>query len=613
VLTRRGRAGLHVLAGALALLVVWLTGVGAPGHDDGDEAWLSLRGADALAAAPCPSPASVELTAAAPDRLEAARRGRFHVFGPEPATLIPPIDWTQDPLASRRYRQNLHKLRFLEPLLASWRDSGSRDDLALALAVGLDWVRAHPDPDRAQPPEAWSDKVTGDRVPYLAYLARAAACEGIAERAEMRRLLGAMELHGGVLANRRRYVPDNHGLFVDLGLTRLVSFLPFLGRADDWAALARDRFVRTLRARLSEGVWLEHSSAYQLLAIRAVERMNEALGGDEELSGLLTEMRAAAGWMVRPDGELAQLGDSHLEPVPEWAAAEAADQSGLRAFLGAGFAFVRAPATEDTQGYLAITDGFHNLTHKHADELSFELVEGPVPIVTDTGLYDKDPGPVHDFAVSNRAHSTLIADGVDWPITDPGAAYGSGLVAAGEDAGWFAIEGRNRLLERQGIRHRRLFLYRPGEGLVICDLVEASATHSYTRYLHLARGVDVGRAGADGSVAFRASGVEGAIVPGPAPSPTTLTRARGEASPIQGYTAPGFRNARPRWSLGFTNQAARATFATTIRLGNTPFEATGASVAGADWTVELIGADGTPRTVAITRSGPELAIEESGD
>ena len=611
MLTRRGRAGLHVLAGIVAFLLVWLTGIGAPGRDGGDDAWLSLRGADALAAAPCPSPASLELTAPAPDRLEAARRGRFRVFGPEPATLVPPIDWTQDPLASRRYRQNLHKLRFLEPLLASWRDSGNRDDLALALAIGVDWVRANPDPDGAQPPEAWSDKVTGDRVPYLSYLARAAACEEITTRVEMRRLLRALELHGAVLADRRRYVPDNHGLFVDLGLTRLVSFLPFLGRADEWAALARDRFIRTLRGRLSEGVWLEHSSAYQLLAIRAVERMDAALGGDdEELSGLLAEMRAAAAWMVRPDGELAQLGDSHLEPVPEWAAAAAADQSGLRAFLGAGFAFVRAPSADGSHGYLAVTDGFHNLTHKHADELSFELVEGGTPIVTDTGLYDKDPGPVHDFAVSNRAHSTLVADGADWPIADPGAAYGSGLVAAGEGEGWFAIEGHNRLLERQGIRHRRLFLYRPGEGLVICDRVEASAPHGYTRYLHLARDVDLGRKGADGSVAFSASGTNGAIVPGPAPSATTFTRARGEANPIQGYTAPGFRNARPRWSLAFTNQAARATFAATIRLGDTPFEATGASVAGDDWTVELTDADGQERTLVVTRDGSALAVTE---
>lgn len=609
VLTARGRAAVHALVGAAALAAVWGFGIGESGEPD--DAWRDMRGAAALAAAPCPGPETLELSPPPPEKLAAARRGRFRVFGPEPVRLVPPIDWTEDPLASRRYRQNLHKLRFMEPLLASWRDGGSTEDLERALAIGEDWVRANRDPDRSQPIEAWSDKVSGDRVPYLAYLLRAAACEDLLSAAQRRRMLRGMALHGEVLADRERYVPDNHGLFVDLGLTRLVSALPFLRPGDRWSALARSRFIRTLRGRLSEGVWLEHSPAYQLLAIRAVERMNVALGGDEELEGLLGEMRDAAGWMVRPDGEIAQFGDSHLEPVPDWTSAEAAEQGGMRAFLGAGFAFVRAAGPDGRIGYLAVTDGFHNTTHKHADELSFELVEGSTPLVTDTGLYDKDPGPLHDFAVSNRAHSTLVADGTDWPITEPGAAYGSGLLAAGEGGGWFAIEGQNELLKRQGVRHRRLFLYRPGEGLILCDDVTSAAPHQYTRYLQLGRDVAIPEGTRAGEpIPYEAAEVPGAIVPAPSPAPTAVTQARGEADPVQGYTAPGFRNLRPRWTLAFADTAASETFATTIRIGGTPFAASGCASSGSagGWEVEVVGADGEPATLTVTRDGGTLTL-----
>ena len=614
VLTARGRAAVHALAGALAFALVWALGIGES-RDARDEAWKDLRGAAALAAAPCPEPESLELDRPSAEKLAAARAGRFHVFGPEPVRLVPPIDWTKDPLASRRYRQNLHKLRFLEPLLASWRDTGNRDDLARALAIAADWVRANPDPARSRPVEAWSDKVTGDRVPYLTYTLRAASCEGLASASQERRLLQGMALHGQVLADPRRYVPDNHGLFVDLGLTRLVAELPFLAGAERWGGLARDRFVRTLRGRLSEGVWLEHSPAYQLLAIRAVERMHGELGGDAELGDLLAEMREAAGWMVRSDGQIAQFGDSHQEPVPDWAVAEAADQRGMRVFLGGGFAFVRAAGPAGQTSYLAVTDGFHNTTHKHADELSFELVEGSTPLVTDTGLYDKDPGPLHDYAVSNRAHSTLVADGADWPITDPGGAYGSGLVAAGEGEGWYAIEGRGRMLEAQGVRHRRLFLFRPGEGLVIADAVESDSAHEYTRYLQLARDVAIDpNARAGQAIPFEAQGLSGAVDPAPAATPTTVTQARGEASPIQGYTAPGFRNFRPRWTLAFANADASATFATTIRIGDTQVAARRVRHRAGVWEVDLTGPDGAPATLSVTREGTTLALSvASGD
>ena len=62
-------------------------------------------------------------------------------------------------------------------------------------------------------------------------------------------------------------------------------------------------------------------------------------------------------------------------------------------------------------GYLAVTDGFHNLTHEHADELSFELFDHGAGIVSDTGLYHKDPGRIRDFVVSERAQASSWSTG----------------------------------------------------------------------------------------------------------------------------------------------------------------------------------------------------------
>ena len=532
----------------------------------------------------------------------------FEVFGPKPTTLTVPIDWTLDPLAAHRYRQNLQKLRFLEPLLASYRDTGNTEDLKQALVIARDWVAQNPPGETGTPIEAWSDKVVGDRVPFLAYLLRAASCEKVGSRADRRALLDSLEEHGRALASSDLYAPDNHGLFVDLGLVRLVNALPFLKRADQWRALARERFEQTLRGRLADGIWLEHSSAYQFLAIRALERMIADYGDDPELTALLGEMRSAAGWFIKPDGQMTQFGDSDREPIPDWAGGEISDL-GLHPALGAGFAFVRAQGPDGGLGYLAVTDGFHNTTHKHADELSFELFDAGHSVVTDTGLYDKDPGPARDFVVSNRAHSTLTVDGQDLPIADPAAVYGSGLTAAGQGDGWYAIEGRNPLLKAQGVAHHRLFLYRPGEALVIVDRVKSETPHTYTRYLQM--GPEIQLHPSSGDIGITADALDGEISDARSPDPVARSQTRGQEEPLQGFTSPSFRKFVPRWTIVWTSAGTSATYATTIALDAAALHVDEIHAAGSRTTLLLSGESGTQRALEVTRAGTELSVTDT--
>ena len=606
MITERGLRVVHALTAAVVAALILLV-AGAPGNPRDGDTWLELSADEAVVAAPCPSPSSVALATASPGRLAAARDGSFEVFGPRRVELRVPIDWTTDPLGAHRFRQNLHKLRFVEPLLASYATTGNTEDLRQATEIGLDWVGANPFGDRGTPVEAWSDKVVGDRVPFLSYLVRAAACEGLLDDRERRLLLASIAEHGRVLASKRIYAPDNHGLFVDLGLARLTNFFPFLERSDEWRELARERFEATLRGRLSAGVWLEHSSAYEFLAIRALEDFLRVHGPDAELEGLLVEMRAAAGWFVKPNGEITQFGDSNLEPIPDWAAAEASRLGGLVTFRDAGFAFVRARGGAGDIGYLAVTDGFHNLTHKHADELSFELFDHGTSIVTDTGLYDKDPGPVRDYVVSNRAHSTLTVDGLDLPISDAGEAYGSGLEASGAGDGWYAIEGTNPLLEAQGVRHERLLLYRPGVVLLVVDRVRADAPHTYARYLHLHPNVEA-QPGRDGALELEAANLDAAVYDLDNGTPVTRSKVRGQNEPLQGFTSPDFREWLPRWAIAYSDQSQSETRVLSIALDANRLRAAGVSTEGARTEIELVDAEGARSAIDVVRTGEALEL-----
>lgn len=560
-----------VLAALALAAVAAVVVASAGGGDDGDSPSSrdgGAGGAHGLASAGCPAPNRIEVEGIRPQKVERAKRGVFSVF--HTATrLEPPVDWALDPLGAHRFRQNLHKLRYLTPLLSAYELDADTRALRQATDVALDWVEQNPLGGEGVSVEAWTDKVVGDRVPILAFTTRAAACEELLDPNDANALLDSLRRHGKFLADPDNYVPDNHGLFADSGLFLLADYLPFVDDAEEWRRLALDRFEQTLTGRLADGIWLEHSTAYQFFVLEALEDL-AGFADEPRLDRLVARMRAAAAWLVMPDGEMTQFGSSNLEPVPRWTLERGRQLEGMRVFDDAGFAVVRSGGEPPDEGYLAVTAGFHNLVHKQADELSFELYDRGHRIVTDTGLYHKDPGPERDFVLSAAAHSVLAVDGETFPIADSANAYRSAIIAGGEGDGWYAIAGRNPLLEQQGARHKRLFLYRPGEALVIVDRVQADVQHTYSRYLQLGPDIEIDPRGAR-KVELRARGFAGSLHDAPAGVPASRSTARGSEDPLAGWTSPDFRRFVPRWTVGIDSEAEDVTHVATIALdGDAP-------------------------------------------
>jgi hypothetical protein len=202
----------------------------------------------------------------------------------------------------------------------------------------------------------------------------------------------------------------------------------------------------------------------------------------------------------------------------------------------------------------------------------------------------------------------LTVDGQDLPIADPDLAYGSGLLAAGAGDGWYAIEGENALLEPQGVRHRRLFLYRPGTALIIVDEVRSDALHTYTRYLQFHPHVDVRAGGPQGSLQLKAAALSGWVYDLPTDTPTTRSKVRGQKEPLQGWTSPRFRVFHPRWAVAYSDQASTETHAISISLDETDLHASGVRTSGAHAVVELIDASGAKSAIEVARQGRTLSI-----
>jgi heparinase II/III-like protein len=491
---------------------------------------------------------------------------RFYVFGSE-AHLAPPIEWLQDPEESRSWRYELHTLTWLREALARHAAGRDVEMLAVARDVAVDWARAHRRRAAGQSEFAWYDMAVGLRAPYLAYVLRACLAERMLDDESAELLLEMAERHGAELADGGNYAAgNNHGLFQDEGLYLLARLLPGLPAAPAWRELALTRMKAALEQTISfeDGAHLEHSPAYQLAMVDLVARLAPNVRELPELGPLLDRMRRTAAWQTTPLGRMAQLGDTDDLPAPRWARQAADGLRGINPLPKAGQAFVREGGS-----YLAVAAAHHGQAHKHADDGGFVLVEDGQVVLGDAGrwgYYEDEPDRL--YARSAAAHNVLTVDERDfeWRAAEP---YGSGLEAAGEGEGWYAIVVRNPLLGRQGVQHRRGFFYRPGKALVIMERVQSERHRTYDRHFHFGPGLELGLEGGS-RITFTGEGMAGALVELTEGSEVNLTR--GHEDPHFGWTYPGDRQRTEVWTARLRSFGKDASLITAVSMDGEPVE-----------------------------------------
>lgn len=592
------------LAGALAL-VAGLSALIAPAPAG------AVRSDDVgeLLAAPCPKYRAIVQRTYSERQLQGAANGRFRVFI-YTARLEPPVDWGQDPYDSRSYRNQLHGMMWMDSLFAAYRETRNLNMLRQARDLALDWAESNTDVQGRLRQVAWNQKATGDRAPYLAYATRMAACNDLLTSKQARTLLDSLIRHGRFLASEEHHAPSNFGLFEDFGLLLLADHVSFLGaEAEEWRNVAVARLPVTLSGRLSsEGVWLEQSTNYHFAVINIVDKFIRFTGEQGALRSTLRTMKAVAPWFLAPNRKLVQFGDTGLRDAPPWARERVKDgYTGLMAFPGAGYAFVRQP-----DSYLAVIASYHNGTHRHAEDLNFELFDRGHRLLVGPGNWGYDFGRAeYRYKRSSLAHSVLTVDGQSFPKGTP-RAYGSGITATGQGDGWYAIEGVSPTLQAQGVAHARLFLYRPRIALVVVDLVRSAAPHAYQRYFQLAPSVEIQDRGAE-ELGLSAGGFAGtlhdAALPSGQPARTTV---KGQLDPLQGFTFPSVRKSVPRWSIEYASQASDADHIATFSLDGTALHGQLVQTTGDRTDVTLSESGSLRYTISVTRTGSTLSVSAAG-
>ena len=540
---------------------------------------------------------------------ELARNGRYGVFPgiDEPTELVPPVDWLQDPFASRSWRAQLHTLRFLDVLFQMYFKDGDREALGRARDLVLDWIAQNPRSRAGISEYAWWDKVVGDRAPFFAYLLGAGCQARVLEPMQATTLLRSLIEHAEYLVDDRNYTHQtNHGLFQDAGLLILTRYLGFLEESRGWREHARARFLETISRHVDvkEGMHLEHSPEYQYLTLNLLTRICELAEIDDPWLGTLLErMRDAGAWFVLPDGTVPPIGDSDRVPAPKSVREAAKTKSGLKAFPSSGWAVVRS-----RDSALITSAGYHSHVHKHVDDLSFYLYEGGEPVIVEAGKYGYDPDAARSYALSSAAHNGLIVDGeaVDLKSIKP---YGSGIEWTAQRDGWFAISGRDGIASATGVSHRRLFLYRPGLVLIVLDEVSSGTERTYKRLFHVSPQLEVSGDAND----LRLSGTSFKGFLRESSSEAVSGRlVRGQHKPVlQGWVFPEYRSWEESWTVEYESRCMSGCFATALSLQDGPLSSSARQLGPDTFEIAVEGPEAGPFLIVLSASGLELGTHGS--
>ena len=498
--------------------------------------------------------------------------------------LVLPIDWAADPFGDRNWRYQLNAWRAVEPYLVLYDRTGERRFLEVALALVRDWVRFHVVEDRPNP-FGWYDMAVGLRALSLAYLLdRGLRAEGPISPPDLALLVRTADLHLDRLLEPGFITPSNHGLFQLHGAMGLCRALPQLRRCPEARAYVEKELAALLTGQFNlELMHLEHSPEYHFFAARQVDRILDSgwYEGLSDLSRLLDLIAANGRWLVHPDGGIVRVGDtSRGRPSTEPPEGDPScrDATGFRSechrarpFYETGYAVVRSdwsiPA--ERASMLFFTAAFHSRTHKHADDLSFELFESGRRVLVDAGKYSYQRDAMRDYVTSARAHNTVEVDGRD-PSLDLESAYGSGLRGLYRFPWGFVLDGEVEHPDL-GARHRRVLLYRPGEWLVVLDRLGAERTASFTQWFHLSPELEID-AGRDGRLEARApDGFEMLVERSSNASGCGSDVARGQREPrLQGWMSEAYGDVVPNWAVGYRCEAREATLVAALRFHDVP-------------------------------------------
>ncbi|MBB3229776.1 heparinase II/III family protein [Halomonas stenophila] len=400
-----------------------------------------------------------------------------------------PVEWGADPFNDRNWQFQLHAWRGIDPILVKYYQTKDPALFHEALGFILDWKNFHQQNGAAK--FSWYDMATGLRAMRIALILDD-IYEGKVEvpESQVAALLKMANQHATRLQDEEFISLGNHGVFQVFGLSVLCSVIDDSPSCDNGQDFAQRMFEKIIdHAYTAEGVHKEHSPFYHHFTTVAINRYDASKFNSDRALSLVEKAIDVRPWLAWPDGHFVEAGDTEGETTP------LRRQNSLQClndercyavgdYTESGYAIIRSnPGEDDQPSMIFVTGMAYSTTHKHADGLSFSLLENGEHVFIDSGKYGYERDKWWDYTRSAAAHNTISLSNHTISRDDI-SMDGSLLNSITNDESSFIISGQ---LERPGLfTQQREIEYTPGENLVIKDTVSSQSEQSFVSSLHLA-------------------------------------------------------------------------------------------------------------------------------
>jgi hypothetical protein len=499
----------------------------------------------------------------------------WSIRGYPPLSMNAPIDWAADPYDDSNWRYQLNAMYPLAPvfqLLAQQYDPALHE---FARSVFDDWISFNID-QNVDHPFRWNDMATGIRAAYLAQLIYYENSRAGVSDPDRYRQVGLRHLQE--LTDPEKLATSNHGLFQLVGIAALCAVIHD-DVCTDSLDYAQHQYSLLFGHQFnSEGMHLEHSPEYHLLALKTFRKIQDT-GLLTLDSGSVATLDLAArnlSFLIHPDGGFAEIGDTEaqsaagaasLDPVAKWlvsgGAAGRAPESGVWLFPETGYAVARNHGSKGGDTYLFFTAAHHSRIHKHMDTGSFEWSDRGRRILVDSGKWGYQPSRERNYVTGESAHNTLETEGVH---NSPGdlPAHRAQLRSFGRE-GVFGLVAEMTLPRRLvDAGFRRILVGLPGEWLIVVDEIDEMLPSRHTIWFQVTPDAEIQELGSHRYEI--ALGSTGRLVMFPLWPVENSRAARGLKAPVfLGWYSPVYGELLPGWQVGFGGRGRRTRFATAFR------------------------------------------------
>lgn len=337
--------------------------------------------------------------------------------GFEPIDIKEGIDWNyQHTNNANTYQTYLHGLGIVTDLLKVSIYDNKNDLLKSAKDIIVDWEVKNPVTKKGY---VWKEHPVSTRINNIVEFQETTPDFKIPEDVFSR----ILKTHCDYLYNERNYKSNNHGLMMDYALLNASRFITNKKDKNMYIdkAMYRVKYL-LLRDFSRRGVHLENSPEYHRLVLNLIKKIElvlkkikRNLGKDEtELINLAHEYKQ---YIIQPNNKYPLIGDT----------GNIYDKNIKKNYSDfvdyeSGVAILQNKNTTDLEKSVMLTfkSGYHKLTHKHKDDLSYSLYIEGNELLVDSGKYSynsKDPVRKHLF--SPKGHNTIFFENKMYKLENP--------------------------------------------------------------------------------------------------------------------------------------------------------------------------------------------------